>query len=55
MEFHVTPMEYLTTVRLTEAKRLIDQHGYTLANVWQAVGYNDLETFRQAYGRKIIS
>ncbi len=55
MEFHVTPMEYLSTVRLTEAKRLIDQHGYTFTTVWQAVGYNDLETFRQAYGRRIIS
>lgn len=52
MEFHITPTEYLTMQRLKEAKRLIDHHGYTLSNVWQAIGYNDLETFRQAYSKR---
>ncbi|WP_312365345.1 AraC family transcriptional regulator [Sphingobacterium sp.] len=51
MEFHVTPAKYLTMVRLKEAQRLIDEMGLTITAVWAKVGYNDIETFRQAYGR----
>lgn len=51
MEFHVTPVKYLTAVRLKEASRLIDEMELPISTVWAKVGYNDRETFRQAYGK----
>lgn len=49
MEFHTTPVSYLTMLRLREAKRLIEKMGFSISDVWHIVGYNDPETFRQAY------
>lgn len=51
MEFHTTPASYLTMLRLKEAKRLIEEKVFPISEVWQWVGYNDLETFRQAYAK----
>lgn len=50
-EFHVSPVKYITMVRLKEAKKLIDGTGLPMSAVWAKVGYNDIETFRQAYGK----
>lgn len=50
-EFHVSPVKYITMVRLKEAKKLIDGVGLPMSAVWAKVGYNDIETFRQAYGK----
>lgn len=49
MEFHTTPTNYLTMLRLREAKRLIEEKAFPRSEVWQWVGYNDPETFRQGY------
>jgi transcriptional regulator GlxA family with amidase domain len=47
-----TPLEYLQTLRVEVAKRLLESGGTNVENVCRRVGYGDLSTFRQLFKRK---
>jgi transcriptional regulator GlxA family with amidase domain len=46
------PLEYLQTLRVEVAKRLLESGGIGVDVVSQRVGYGDLSTFRQLFKRK---
>ena len=50
--FHVTPHQYLTRIRLQEAKRLLFQTRHSIVDVALRVGYNDAASFSKLFKRE---
>lgn len=48
----LSPLNYLQTLRVEVAKRLLETGHLSLAAIGQRVGYHDLSTFRQLFKRK---
>ncbi|UMZ14627.1 helix-turn-helix domain-containing protein [Pseudomonas sp. MPFS] len=46
------PLDYLQTLRVEVAKRLLEQGQLSMEQTCQQVGYNDLSTFRSLFKRK---
>lgn len=44
-----TPLDFIKTVKLKHAYRLLQQHRYSVIEVIEAVGYNDRHTFSQSF------
>lgn len=48
-EFHCTPNEYLTKIRMEEAKRLLNTGKYTITEVTFEIGYKDASYFSKVF------
>ncbi len=44
-----TPLDFIKSVKLKHAYRLLQQHRYSVIEVIEAVGYNDRHTFSQSF------
>lgn len=51
--YGVTPMQYLQSLKMNEAKLLLEQTAYTLSEIANSVGYPDLFSFSKAFKKHI--
>ncbi|MBP1961573.1 helix-turn-helix transcriptional regulator [Paenibacillus aceris] len=51
--YGVTPMQYLQSLKMNEAKLLLEQTAYTLSEIASSVGYPDLFSFSKAFKKQI--
>ncbi|MFC0211727.1 helix-turn-helix domain-containing protein [Paenibacillus chartarius] len=49
----MAPVQYLQQLKMTEAKRLLGQTGYTVAEIAGSVGYPDLFSFSKAFKKRV--
>ena len=49
----MTPMEYVHTLRLEEAKQLLESSDAPIEVVAEQVGYADASFFRRLFGRRV--
>ncbi|MDP1510575.1 AraC family transcriptional regulator [Paenibacillus sp. CMAA1739] len=47
--FLISPAKYLQTLKINEAKRLLEQTTYNLSIIAQSIGYTDISTFSKAF------
>ncbi|WP_420539563.1 helix-turn-helix domain-containing protein [Paenibacillus polymyxa] len=47
--FLISPAKYLQTLKINEAKRLLEQTTYNLSIIAQSIGYTDMSTFSKAF------
>ena len=49
----ITPIEYLQKTRIEKAKQLLEQSRYSIVQVMEESGYNDLKTFRSLFKKNV--
>lgn len=52
-EYGQSPMNYLQTLRMKEAELLLTQTDYTMSEIANSVGFNDLPTFSKAFKKRM--